>query len=104
MKIRYLYHSGYQCGQVYEDLLYIHIYLIQLLGLAENKNKEQLINLFYKSGLKQVGGLLTTVTTNTNQQWDSPNAWAPLVLLIIEGLLKLDIPAGALLAVSAKVS
>jgi len=37
------------------------------------------------SGLLQAGGALTTLEKN-GQQWDAPNAWAPLQLMLIEGL------------------
>ena len=37
------------------------------------------------SGLVQAGGVCTTAV-NTSQQWDLPNAWAPLQLMLIEGL------------------
>lgn len=40
------------------------------------------------SGLVQPGGVLTTDTLGSGQQWDAPNAWPPLVLLTIEGLRK----------------
>ncbi|HET7117151.1 MAG TPA: alpha,alpha-trehalase TreA [Hanamia sp.] len=35
------------------------------------------------------GGLITTTET-TNQQWDSPNGWAPLQWIAIKGLLNYD--------------
>lgn len=38
-----------------------------------------------RSGLLQPGGSATT-TLNTEQQWDWPNAWAPLQQMLIEGL------------------
>ncbi len=37
------------------------------------------------SGLIQEGGILTSDILSS-QQWDAPNAWPPLVLMIIEGL------------------
>ncbi|XP_047330419.1 probable trehalase [Impatiens glandulifera] len=39
------------------------------------------------SGLVRKSGIATT-TTNSGQQWDSPNGWAPLQHLLVEGLLK----------------
>jgi alpha,alpha-trehalase len=43
------------------------------------------------AGLRQdflkAGGLLTTLNTS-GQQWDAPNAWAPLQYMAIEGLEK----------------
>ena len=38
------------------------------------------------SGLIQRGGLATTLTRGSDQQWDWPNAWAPLQEMVIEGL------------------
>ncbi|BBM98111.1 alpha,alpha-trehalase [Marchantia polymorpha subsp. ruderalis] len=38
-----------------------------------------------RSGLLQPAGIATTAT-NTGQQWDFPNGWAPLQHMIIEGL------------------
>ena len=44
-------------------------------------------SLRHDSGLFQIGGLATTnVIPTTGQQWDWPNAWAPLQDWIIEGL------------------
>lgn len=51
-------------------------------------NCHRFITALEDSDLLQPGGLLTT-TAMTGQQWDSPNAWPPLVLLLIEGLLKM---------------
>jgi alpha,alpha-trehalase len=41
-----------------------------------------------RSGLLQPGGALTT-GLRTGQQWDAPNAWPPLQLMLIEGLDRL---------------
>lgn len=38
-----------------------------------------------QSGVLQAGGAATTIT-HSSQQWDFPNAWAPLQLMLIEGL------------------
>jgi len=46
------------------------------------------------SGLVQIGGVLTT-TIESGQQWDSPNAWAPLQLMLIEGLDRMGDTVGA---------
>lgn len=69
-------------------------------GLSIGKNVEAILSALFKSGIVQPGGLLTSLAEGTEQQWDSPNAWAPLVLLTIEGLSTIDIPAGSALAVS----
>jgi len=39
-----------------------------------------------RSGLFLVAGLSTTTTPNTTQQWDYPNAWAPLQDWILDGI------------------
>jgi len=39
--------------------------------------------------LIQKGGVLTTLL-NSGEQWDSPNAWAPLVSFIVNGLLRVN--------------
>lgn len=47
------------------------------------------------SGVLQAGGAATT-TTHSSQQWDFPNAWAPLQLMLIEGLEQLGPDSEAL--------
>lgn len=49
--------------------------------------------------LIQEAGIATT-SISSGQQWDSPNAWPPLVLLIVEGLRVLTISDAHKLAVS----
>ncbi len=39
-----------------------------------------------KSGFLQAGGLVTTLN-RSGQQWDSPNGWAPLEYIAIDGLM-----------------
>jgi len=56
------------------------------VGLANEKQAEQVSELIENEFLQQ-GGLLTTVT-ETGQQWDSPNGWAPLHWFTVQGLLK----------------
>lgn len=46
---------------------------------------EALMSSLQSNGLLQAGGALTTIE-KTGQQWDAPNAWAPLQLMLIEGL------------------
>ena len=43
------------------------------------------VDSFVSSGLRQVGGVATT-TTLSGEQWDAPNAWPPIQLLLIEGM------------------
>lgn len=47
--------------------------------------KEKVIDALTMSGLVQPAGIATSLI-NTGQQWDYPNAWAPVVDMIIEGL------------------
>ena len=68
-------------------------------GLTAGKPLDQLVFSLLDSGLLQVGGVLTTDSQNTGQQWDSPNAWAPLVLLTVEGLRSLRILSAEYVAV-----
>jgi len=51
-------------------------------GAYDKNLKSQLYTSLLESGLIQVGGVLTTLQ-NSSQQWDSPNAWAPLQSLIV---------------------
>jgi alpha,alpha-trehalase len=67
-------------------------------GLAGGLSAEQLVGMLFQSGLLQNAGVLTTDAIKTNQQWDSPNAWAPLVMLTIDGLVELNIPTSIYLA------
>lgn len=47
---------------------------------------EKVIQSFQASGLLRPAGIATSLT-NTGQQWDFPNGWAPLQHLIVEGLV-----------------
>ncbi|GAB5034603.1 trehalase-like isoform x1 [Nannochloropsis oceanica] len=51
------------------------------------------------SGLITKGGLQTT-DTETKEQWDAPNAWSPIVHMIIEGLENLQAGDSGRLAIS----
>lgn len=44
----------------------------------------------FQHHLIQPGGIATTTTTNSHQQWDMPNAWPPLQDILIEGIRPLD--------------
>ncbi|THU74325.1 hypothetical protein C4D60_Mb04t32170 [Musa balbisiana] len=46
---------------------------------------EKVLKGFQNSGLLQPAGIATSLT-NTGQQWDFPNGWAPLQHMIVEGL------------------
>jgi alpha,alpha-trehalase len=53
-------------------------------GLATQAQAERVAEVV-RARLLKGGGLLTT-TVSTGQQWDAPNAWAPLQWIAIEGL------------------
>ena len=63
---------------------------------------ERVLASLQSSGLIQEGGVLTT-TVPSGQQWDSPNAWPPLVLLTIEGLRAVGLNSANTLAVSLDI-
>lgn len=54
------------------------------MNLASNKKAELTASVVKKKLLKP-GGLVTT-TVHSSQQWDSPNGWAPLQWVAVEGL------------------
>lgn len=51
------------------------------------------------SGLVQVGGVQTTLQ-RTEEQWDAPNAWAPVQQMLIEGLELMGVPEASDMALS----
>ena len=53
-------------------------------GLATREQAERVADVVHARLLK--GGGLVTSTVSTGQQWDAPNAWAPLQWIAIEGL------------------
>lgn len=59
--------------------------------------KEKVIEALEISGLVQPAGIATSIR-NTGQQWDFPNAWAPVVDMIIEGLDASGLMRGRLMA------
>ncbi|XP_050230185.1 probable trehalase [Mercurialis annua] len=48
---------------------------------------EKVMKSLQKSGLVQAAGIATSLT-NSGQQWDFPNGWAPLQHMIVEGLAR----------------
>jgi neutral trehalase len=60
--------------------------------------QSQLVSSLQASGLVQAAGVLTS-TLRSTQQWDSPNAWQPLVLMTREGLQQLGTSEAQALAV-----
>jgi alpha,alpha-trehalase len=56
-------------------------------GCFSAAQAERAVVAFEDSQLLQVGGAQTT-TSNTGQQWDSPNVWAPEQSFRVDGFLK----------------
>ncbi|XAR55173.1 Alpha,alpha-trehalase [Bertholletia excelsa] len=52
---------------------------------SDTKLVEKVMLSFQKSGLLQAVGIATSLT-NSGQQWDFPNGWAPIQHMIVEGL------------------
>ena len=67
-------------------------------GLTPKGCEDKVVASLNQSGLIQVAGIATTNVT-TGQQWDSPNSWAPLILLMIQGLMSTDGKEALVLAV-----
>lgn len=57
-------------------------------GIATLGQAEEMVKMIRNDFLKE-GGLVTTLT-NSGQQWDAPNAWAPLQWMAIQGLRNYD--------------
>uniref|UniRef100_J3N468 Trehalase n=1 Tax=Oryza brachyantha TaxID=4533 RepID=J3N468_ORYBR len=55
--------------------------------LVDEAKSVKVMNSLKASGLVQPAGIATSLS-NTGQQWDFPNGWAPLQHLIVEGLLR----------------
>lgn len=53
---------------------------------AATQNQADKVAIQLKNKFLFPGGLVTTLSENTGQQWDSPNAWAPLQWISIKGL------------------
>lgn len=53
------------------------------------EDSQNIVSSLQASGLLQIAGILTT-NQETGQQWDAPNAWAPLVLMTIEALYSVN--------------
>lgn len=60
-----------------------------LLNLASDEQAERTAQILEEDFLSP-GGLLTTLT-NSGQQWDAPNAWAPLQYVSVQGLRNYDL-------------
>tara|TARA_B100000678_G_scaffold220742_1_gene188072 strand:- start:110 stop:601 length:492 start_codon:yes stop_codon:yes gene_type:complete len=55
------------------------------VGAASSAQAERIANIV-ANRLMAPGGLATTEITDSHQQWDHPNGWAPLQWMAIEGL------------------
>jgi len=65
-------------------------------GILEHIESEQAASIargvlqsFEESGLLQDGGVVATLVTDSGQQWDYPNAWPPVQLLLHEAFASL---------------
>ncbi|MES1913563.1 MAG: hypothetical protein MHM6MM_005750 [Cercozoa sp. M6MM] len=61
---------------------------------SENLDPDRVLDELLSSRLVQEAGVATTLfhNTETGQQWDFPNAWAPLQHLLVEAALQIDTP------------
>ncbi|KAG9455492.1 hypothetical protein H6P81_008396 [Aristolochia fimbriata] len=64
---------------------------------SDNTLVEEVVQSFVSSGLLHAAGIATSLS-NSGQQWDFPNGWAPLQHLIIDGLAKSGSRTARLLA------
>ncbi|CAK9233574.1 unnamed protein product [Sphagnum troendelagicum] len=69
------------CGVILQEIM--------LFVCAGDAKIERVLEAFNNSGLMHPGGIATSLR-ETGQQWDFPNAWAPLQHMIIEGLATLN--------------
>lgn len=63
-------------------------------GLVTPEHASSVVVALKASGLLGVGGTSTTTVLGSGQQWDAPNAWAPLQSMLIKGLRQLDASSG----------
>jgi len=66
--------------------LWLNAYHSGSAKFADTAKSERVMASLQKSGLLCAAGIATSLT-NTSQQWDFPNGWAPVQHLIAEGLL-----------------
>ncbi|XP_068655699.1 probable trehalase [Aristolochia californica] len=64
---------------------------------SDRSRVEKVMKSFRSSGLLQPAGIATSLT-NSGQQWDFPNGWAPLQHMIVEGLARSGLREARLLA------
>ncbi|KAK9807093.1 hypothetical protein WJX73_003834 [Symbiochloris irregularis] len=68
---------------------YVSNYIPLWAGLLDDQPQEALavVDSFYHSGLIQDAGIVTSLN-DSGQQWDYPNAWAPLQSMMVDALLQ----------------
>lgn len=66
--------------------LWLNAYHSEFVRFADEAKSNRVMASLKASGLLHAAGIATSLT-NTSQQWDFPNGWAPLQHLIAEGLL-----------------
>ncbi|WVZ57415.1 hypothetical protein U9M48_007802 [Paspalum notatum var. saurae] len=66
--------------------LWLNAHHLGSVQFADPAKSERVMASLQASGLLHPAGIATSLT-NTSQQWDFPNGWAPLQHLIAEGLL-----------------
>ena len=59
--------------------------VVPLFVKCANEQQAKQVTTKVMQGFLKAGGLVTTLT-ETSQQWDSPNGWAPLQWFVVEGL------------------
>jgi alpha,alpha-trehalase len=77
---------------------FIPVWALGVRGAVAPERADAVAAALNASGLVAPGGVLTSLDESSGQQWDAPNAWAPLQSLIIEGLNATARPAAAALA------
>eukprot|EP00045_Choanoeca_perplexa_P013060 m.145870 g.145870 ORF g.145870 m.145870 type:complete len:662 (-) comp16225_c0_seq2:1120-3105(-) len=79
--------DGQQITDRYSAAAYVPLWA----NITQDKTvlNQVLASLQASTGLLKVGGVVTT-QLKTTQQWDSPAAWAPLQLLLADGLAHMD--------------
>ncbi|KAK9830761.1 hypothetical protein WJX74_005988 [Apatococcus lobatus] len=82
-----------------QDIVHVSDYLPLWVGLSEQPGVDasSIVRSLRSSGLIQQHGIATSIYSS-GQQWDFPNAWAPMQDMIVEGLQSYGGEEGAALA------
>jgi len=75
----------------FSEVVSLSDFSVPLWAGLHGPDGEIIVDRLRQSGLLMPGGAASTTMT-TGQQWDGPNAWAPLQLMLIEGLRKVGPP------------